>query len=165
MGEDRGRRGRRPRLSGRAGPAETGSALMLVPTAVLILLALAALVLDSGATFLGQHELQATAETAATDAVSALDSSTFYGSGRIAIDPTTARAVVDATVAAQGLRGVHLAGPPVVIVSGRQVCVALTGTVRRTFGGPFGGVAVVHARSTATAAGDAGTSVPHRSIC
>ena len=165
MDDDRARRARRRRPSGREGRAESGSALMLVPAAVLILLALAALVLDTGATLLGQHELQAAAETAATDAVSALDSSAFYGSGRIAIDPTAARAVVDATVAAQGLRGVQLSGAPVVTVSGRQVCVALTATVRRTFGGPFGGVAVVHARSTATAAGDTGTSVPHRSIC
>jgi len=80
-----------------AGPArETGSVLAMVPAAVLVMLLLASLCLDAGATFLAQRELADLCASAANDAATlALTDSALY-SGRSApltIDPVAARAV------------------------------------------------------------------------
>ena len=147
---------------------DAGSALMLVPAGVLILLVLGALVLDTGTVFLGERALQGAAATAATDAVSAVDEQAFFTSGEISIDPARAEAVVDRSLAAQQLPGVVLTAPPEVVVAGRQVCVILRGDVRRVFGRGLPGFAHdarVSATAVATAAGDTGTGVPHRLIC
>ncbi|HZT64434.1 MAG TPA: hypothetical protein VFA11_01455 [Acidimicrobiales bacterium] len=147
---------------------DTGSALVLVPATVLILLALGALVVDAAVVFLGERSLQAAAATAATDAVSQLDDPLFYRSGQVAIDPARAVATADQSVASQALSGLQLIGSPQVSVVGRQVCVALSGRVRPVFGRSipgFGAGTVVTARATATAAGDQGPTVEQRRIC
>ena len=140
---------------------------MLVPAAVLVLFVLGALVVDSASVWLGQRELQNAASVAATDAVSAVADAPYYASGRVVLDPVAATRVAVASVGDARLSGVALTGPPVVQVVGRQVCVSLTGTVSPVFGRAipgFGSVTTVHARATATVTGDAGTTVPHRSI-
>lgn len=147
---------------------ERGSALMLVPAAVLVLFILGALVVDSAAVWLGQRQLQSAASVAATDAASAVSDQQYYSSGQVVLAPEAAERVARASVADQTLSGVTLSGAPVVQVAGRQVCVSLTGTVRPIFGRAipgFGGATTVHGRSTATVAGDHGRSVPHRVLC
>ncbi|MGH9131611.1 MAG: hypothetical protein ACRDWV_08060 [Acidimicrobiales bacterium] len=134
---------------------ETGSVLVLVPAAVLILAVLAAIVIDAGSAFLGQRELAQAAQTAAEDATNQLATGSFYGSGTVSVDPETATQVADASVAAQVLSGITLDGPAQVSVSGAQVCVALAGRVPVVFGGALPGVGrwiQIHAHSTATAA-------------
>ena len=147
---------------------DRGSALMLMPAAVLVLFVLGALVVDSATVWLGQRQLQNAAEVAATDAASAVADAPYYSSGRVVLDPAAAQWVALASLAADRIPGVTLTDPPAIQVSGRQVCVSLTGTVRPVFGRAvpgFGVTTTVHGRATATVAGDAGTAVPHRAIC
>lgn len=147
---------------------ETGSVLLLVPAAVLVLVILGAVAVDAAVVFLGQRQLSDAAAAAATDAASAVSDSAFYGSGTIALDPATAKKVAASSVRAQGLEGVSLSGPVTVQVVGRQVCVSLVGQVSRPFGAAIPGIparATVRARATATAAGLRGAAVPQRQIC
>ena len=147
---------------------EAGSALMLVPAAVLVLLVLVAIVLNSATVYLGQRELSRMAATAATDATAAVDQRAFYLTGAVSIEPSLAEAIAGRSLVGQSSEAVVLDGPPMVIVKGRQVCVELSGTVRPVFGRSLPGAGAgttIHARSTATAGGDAGTAVPRRSIC
>ena len=141
---------------------------MLVPAAVLVLFVLGALVVDSAAVWLGQRQLQNAAAVAATDAVSAVDSHAYYSSGAVVLDPAAASRVALASLSAESLSDVTISGAPTVQVQGRQVCVSLAGTVRPIFGRAlpgFGGPRTVHARSTATVAGDLGGTVPRRALC
>lgn len=147
---------------------ERASVLLLVPAAVLVLVVLAAVAVDSAAVFLGQRDLANAAAAAATDATSAISQSAFYDQGVVELDPAAAREVVDASLASQDLHGVALRWPPEVQVSGAQVCVALSGTVQPIFGRAFPRLVrpvAVSARATATAAGAPGTPVPRRRIC
>ncbi len=147
---------------------EAGSVLVLVPAAVLILMVLGTIAVDSGAVFLGQRELANAAQTAAEDATHQLGTSTFYGSGDITLVPGQAAQVADASLAAQVLGGVTLDGLPQVVVSGAQVCVSLTGRVPVVFGAALPGVGrwtEVHAHSTATATGTLGPSSSAQTQC
>ena len=148
--------------------AEDGSALMLMPAAVLIIVILGALVVDSATVWLGQRELGSAAGVAATDAASAVYDPAFYQSGQVVLDPARAVTVALRSVAAQDLSGVQLTGTPEVRVQGRQVCVTLTGVVHPLFGRAvpgFGQSRTVHARAIATVAGDGGGGVPPRGLC
>lgn len=153
---------------------ERGSVLMLMPAAVLILVILGAIAVDSAVVFLAERELaNATAAAANDAAAAAVSDAAFYGSGEVVIDENEAR-----HVAADALRlrlpeggpvgAISLSGDPEVLVSGRHVCVTARATVRHIFARAIPGVAReahVSARSTATAAGDGGTSVAARTIC
>ena len=57
---------------------ENGSALMLFPAAVLIIILLASLCVDATLTVLGQREIANAAEAAANDAASTLDRNRYY---------------------------------------------------------------------------------------
>lgn len=141
---------------------------VLVPAAVLIILILGSIAVDSGAAFLGQRELAQASQTAAEDATGQLSASSFYGGGQVSLDPTAAAEVADASVAAQVLSGVNLDGPTKVTVAGSQVCVSLTGRVPVIFGSAIPGVArwiAVSAHSTATAAGTLGPGLLPQTHC
>jgi hypothetical protein len=147
---------------------QSGSALLLVPVAMLILFVLAGLAVNGAATFLAQRELSAAVESAATDASSAISSQAFYNQGVIALDPAAAFRVADRSLTAQSLSGLLLDGPPDVAVVGRQVCVSATASVAPLIGGIFAPLArPTHLRATAiaTARGDQGTSTPHSTPC
>lgn len=139
-----------------------------MPAAVLVLVVLGAIAVDSAAVYLGQHQLAGAAQSAATDATAALAPASFYGGGTVTLDPARARQLALDSVGAEDLQGVRLAGPAVVQVLGRQVCVSLVGTVQEIFGRALPGMpgsTTVRARATATAAGDLGPVVPHRALC
>jgi hypothetical protein len=140
-----------------------------MPAAVLVLVILGAIAVDSGAVFLAQRELVDAAAGAANDAAgAALEDAAFYrGGGTLAIDAQHAQRVAEAGVAARAPRGMTLLGRPSVHVAGRQVCVELRASVPRIFGRALpGGDAVVTARATATAVGGAaGPDVPFRALC
>jgi uncharacterized membrane protein len=81
---------------------ERGSVLAIVPAGFLVLILLGAIAVDSGATYLGQQQLQATVEAAANDAAgAALSDSAFYQQGAVQIDPSTAARVVCQDIDAQ----------------------------------------------------------------
>jgi hypothetical protein len=81
---------------------------MLVPAGFLILVLLAALAVDSAATYLGQQKLHDALVAAANDAVTAgLSNQSFYSGGAVTIDPGAAARVVCLTVAAQSDGNLH----------------------------------------------------------
>jgi len=70
------------------GDRQRGSALLLFPAAVLIVLVLAAITVDTSIAFLGQRELANATAAAANDAASrAVDGQAFYQGDRIELDP------------------------------------------------------------------------------
>jgi hypothetical protein len=101
---------------------------MLMPAAVLVLVMLGSIAVDSAVAFLGQRELDNfTASAASTAASAGLDKAAFYGDQRIVIDPQQA-ADIAATLQAQigsGVHDVHVT----VTVNGNEVTVAATGVV------------------------------------
>ncbi len=84
----------------RAGPAvaerpgQRGSVLLLFPAAVLIVMVLAAITVDSSIAFLAQRELANATAAAANDAAGeGVDGQAFYRDDRIALDPAAVEAV------------------------------------------------------------------------
>lgn len=149
-------------------PGQAGSALILVPAGIVILVILASLALDSALVYLGQRQLANAAASAAADAAGSISNPAFYGTGELVLDPNRAVQVAMRSLAAQELSGIHLLGQPAVSVAGDQVCVSLHASVRRLLGGAIPGIphnALVSARATATAAGENGQAIPHRRLC
>ncbi|MEA2828766.1 MAG: hypothetical protein QOG43_3205 [Actinomycetota bacterium] len=73
---------------------ERGSVLLLFPAAVLIVLVLAAITVDSSIAFLAQRELANATAAAANDAAGeAVDREAFYGQDRVELDPAAVEAV------------------------------------------------------------------------
>ena len=84
------------------GGSESGSALALVPAGFLVLIILAAIAVDSAVALLGQRQLGDALAAAANDAAgAAISNSTFYGTGRVALDPAAAARTVCVSLAAQ----------------------------------------------------------------
>lgn len=146
---------------------------MLVPAAVLVLVMLGSIAVDTAVTFMGQRELASAAAAAANDAAgAALSDEAFYrgrqGHGAAAIDADGARRLAEEAVRARAPRGVEVTGMDV-RASGEQVCVVLRGRVDRIFGRAVPGVprrSEVEGRATATAVqGPAGSEVAARMAC
>lgn len=143
---------------------------MLMPAAVLVMMVLGAIAVDSARLFLAQRELADAAAAAANDAVAAsLSDDAFYRSGgRLEIDAAHAVRTVDAAVQARAPQAMTL-DRPAVTVAGRQVCVELRATVEPLFARVVPGAGAprtVTARATATAVGGAdGVVVPVRGVC
>lgn len=146
---------------------------MLVPAAVLVLVILGSLAVDTAVTFMGQRELAGAAAAAANDAAgAALSDESFYrsqpGEGGVVIDADRARRVAEQAVRARAPRGVNLTGMDV-RASGGQICVVLRGRVDRLFGKAIPGVphqTDVEGQATATAVeGPPGTDVARRPGC
>jgi hypothetical protein len=126
---------------------------MLVPAAVLVLVILASISVDSSLAFLGQRELNSFTTQAANDAAAAgLDQAAFYDHGRIAIDPQRAddiAALLRRNVGS-GVHDVHVS----VTTTGNQVTVEADGVVDDIFARVLPGVRHqwhVQATSSATA--------------
>lgn len=133
---------------------DRGSVLMLIPAAVLVVLLLGAIAVDSAVAYLGHRELQDfTASVADQAASAALDKSPFYGSGAVRIDEAAARQVaMDAWRARNGSGGLTILVVDIAFGAGdRAVTVTATGTVHDVFGPVFRHPTVtVRARATAT---------------
>lgn len=72
-----------------------GSALLLMPTGVLVVVVLASLAVDAALVFTAQRQLVDAASAAANDAVTAgLDRDRFYECGAMALDDDRVRSVV-----------------------------------------------------------------------
>lgn len=106
-------------------PADRGSALLLMPACVLIMLVLASITVDMALVHLRQRQAFDVAAAAANDAVTAGVDTSALRSGTFVVQPAAARQVVARSVAASELAP-HLVGPPRVAVDGDQVEVRLT---------------------------------------
>ncbi len=127
-------RRRRPRRS----PCGTnrGSVLMLMPAAVVIVLLLGAIAVDSAIVYLEQRQAYNVAFDAANDAAgAAIDRDIARRSGEIVYDPGRVREVAAATVAAAGLDELTL-------IDARNddgtIVVTVEVRVKRLFGQAFG---------------------------
>lgn len=144
---------------------------MLMPAAVLILLVLGAIAVDSASVHLAQRQLADAVSAAANDAAgSAIADSSFYQHGDVILDASRAASVAAEAFAAAWPAGrtgaIAAVSPPSVQVQDNQVCVSAQARVRHIFARAIPGVAhdtVVRARASATAA--RGTELLRRSGC
>ena len=116
---------------------ERGTALMLMPAGVLIVIILGALAVDSAILFLGERELADLTAAAANDAATvALDEETFYRCGRLELVEDEAAEVASTVSAARSsdaVTDVVVAARVDNAVTPPQVSVTATGTVRLVF--------------------------------
>ena len=123
---------------------ERGSALMLIPAGVLVLLVLAAIAIDSAVVFLAQRDLNTRAAAAANDIAAMLvDDESFYrGGGKVAVvDETAADRYVDQVFEeADPPKGFERIAGDAVSDRTRRVVVRAEGDVRWIFAGAIPGV-------------------------
>lgn len=126
---------------------------MLFPAAVVIVLLLGALVVDSAIVYLAQRQAHGAALDAANDAVGAgLDADSFRR-GEVRVDPRRVSAVAAESLRAGADDDVHLVG--VELSAEGAVTVTVRYRVRRLFGVAFG-AADTTGTISATAVGDVG---------
>jgi Flp pilus assembly protein TadG len=124
---------------------------MLVPAAMLVLIVLGAIAVDSSLAFFAQRELDNYATSAANSAAaSALDANAFYNHGQIVVDPAAAQRVA-AVLRSEIGGGVHDVTVQVATAAS-HVTVTAAGTVNYIFAPAIPGVAhSLRVRATATA--------------
>ena len=143
-------------MSSRNLKSERGTALMLMPAGVLIVLILGGLAVDSAVLFLGERELADLSAAAANDAATAgLREEAFYACGELELDPGRAELVAHTVAGARTSDAVDDVSLEVAVdnsVDPPEVTVAASGTVRLIFSPAVPGVAAVRpvqARSVA----------------
>lgn len=137
---------------------DRGSVLMLVPAAVLVLLILGGVAVDSAVVFMAERDLANRTAAAANDVAAAAISDTgFYrGGGQIVLDADRAVAYVDLAFSPANMPAGYQDWSAGVTTSGQQVVVEASAEVRHVFAPAIPGVrrsTTVVARSTATAVG------------
>lgn len=121
--------------------SDRGSALMLMPAAVLIMLVLAAIAMDLSLVQVARRELVAGAEAAANDAVTyGLDETRYRRGDGYQLDPSRARQAVALALVARGLAD-DLTQPPRVVATATAVEVSLAMRVDFVFARALPGVA------------------------
>lgn len=81
--------------------SQRGSVLLLFPVAVLIVIVLAAITVDSAIAFLAQREVSDAVVAAANDAAGeGVGNQAFYEDGRVDLDPATVKQLAEERVAA-----------------------------------------------------------------
>ena len=133
--------------------ADRGSALILMPAGLLVLLVLASVAVDMSLVHMRHRQALDVAASAANDAVTAAADPAQLRRGVYRIEPTEARAVVRRTIAASGL-ATHMVGPARVVVDGANVQVSVTVRAEHLFTGALPGTpdsTVVTATASATA--------------
>jgi Flp pilus assembly protein TadG len=145
-------------VAARARRGERGSVMMLVPAAVLVLLVLGSIAVDSAVVLLAQRDLSNRTAAAANDIAGfAVDEAAFYrGTGDITLDQQRAGAFTDLAFSPDRRPAGVDAWQASAATDGRTVVVTATATVRYIFAPAIPGVArtaTVTARSVATARG------------
>lgn len=131
-----------------------GSVLMLMPAAVLIVLLLGAIAVDSAIGYLGQRQAYNVAFDAANDAAGAgFDATVARTQGRIVYDDARVGEVAAQAVAAAGIDDVELVGVGVDHQTG-EVAVTVEVTIDRLFVQAFGRASRAPIRMTARASGE-----------
>jgi len=129
--------------------SERGSALMLMPAAVLIMLLLGAIAIDSAIVYLGQRQAYNVAFDAANDAAGAgIDLHAARTRGEIVYDPDRVQALAAQAVGAAGIDDLELVSAR---VEGADVVVTVRRTVEHLFvqalGDPARDVITISARA------------------
>lgn len=110
-------------------PAERGSALILVPAMLMVLLALGAIAIDLSVLHGAHRSLHRIASGAADDAAAMLDEEQLQVDGQLRIDAHAARQVVDAHLDAARMPGTLTAARTSISDDGAAVTVELTAEV------------------------------------
>lgn len=133
---------------------DRGSALMLMPAAVLIMFVLGAIAVDLTAVRVGQRDLQAALTDAANDAVTgALDESLVRAGLGYHVDGPTAQVIAIEALSAKGVLRDLTDGPWVTVGPDGSVTVTASRRVAHVFGRAIPGVPhdeTVHATATAS---------------
>lgn len=157
-------RDRSGRPAGGPCAGDAGSALLLVPAGVLVLVILASLALDAAVVFTAQRQLADAASAAANDAVTAaLDEASFYDCGALRVDAARARQVGLASVAARSADIVAASAQVTVgsAAGGRPtVTVQLDGHATTVFRPALGAPAHRPVSASATAVAQPGAAAP-----
>ena len=138
---------------------DRGSVLMLVPAAVLVLLVLGAICVDSAVVFFAERDLANRTAAVASDVANAtVDDASFYGSDRgdLVLDDTKAKAYARLAFAPDRVPGGYESWAGDAETDGRTVTVVATARVRYVFARAIPGApdtATVESRSVATAHG------------
>ncbi|GAC1589825.1 MAG: hypothetical protein NVS3B21_06810 [Acidimicrobiales bacterium] len=134
---------------------QTGSALILFPAVVLVMLILGAICVDSASAYLAKRALLDEATAIADDAAArGLDRASFYATPPVLrIDPDRARSIAaDRLVSEAHDGGIEITAARVEVSSdGRSVTVAAEGRARRVFAPITAGGRHVAVRGEATA--------------
>lgn len=137
---------------------ERGSVMMLVPAAILVLLVLGAIAVDSAVVFLAQRDLSNRTAAAANDIAGfAVSESAFYRSGGvIEVDAAKAESYVDLAFAGARRPAGYRRWSGAASTQGRTVVVVAEADVKLVFAPAIPGArstAHVRARSTVSARG------------
>ena len=129
-----------------------GSVLMLMPAAIVIVLLLGAIAVDSAIVYLEQRQAYNVAFDAANDAAGAgIDRDLLRTTGELVYDPGRVESLAAAAVEASEVDGLALvAARP----DGDGVAVTVEVRVQRLFGQAFGGPSSEMLRLTARASGE-----------
>lgn len=142
-------------LNGSGEDHESGSVLMLMPAAILIVLVLGAIAVDMSVVYLGQRELLGAAGAAANDAVTVgIDEHALRTRGTYSLDPSAVEKAVADSLAASGMQERLTAAPTVVIDAQDTVRVVLSMDVDYVFARALPGGRrhrAVHATASASA--------------
>ncbi len=107
---------------------DRGSVLLLFPAAVLVVLILGSLAVDTALVHLRQRELVDAADAAASDAATlAIDLDRYRRTGDLQLDPTRAERAVHGALAARGVLDDLTAPPSIRLVDATTIEVTLTG--------------------------------------
>ncbi len=118
----------------RAHPSERGSAMLLVPAALIIVALFASLTLDAAHAFLMQRELTATADAMANDAIAAIDADRIYQGEPIAlVEDNRLRALVEESRSARVSDVVTAENVTIRRIENAGVEIELSATVRPYF--------------------------------
>ena len=89
-------------------PRERGSVLMLMPAAVLVLVVLGAIAVDSAVVFMAQRDLVSGAQAAANDAAAyGIDEAAFRAGLGYRYDPARVERAIDGALAARRVTATH----------------------------------------------------------
>lgn len=96
------------RLSRRSATSERGTMLLMFPAALMVMVVLAAMVVDVGYTTVRGRELQAVANSAANDALGAIDVTVLRNTGHVVMNKWTARDIILEAIALGPLPNAHI---------------------------------------------------------
>lgn len=120
---------------------DRGSALMLMPAAVLVLFLLASLAVDSALVWTAQRELANRAAAAASDiAATAIDDDRFYRSGDVRLDLAEADAILSEYLDAEAGGLLHSISVTELRLGGATVRLSLMGRADALFAPAFSGL-------------------------